>query len=156
MKKVFLALGSNVGNRKENIEKAIELLGEKISNIKTAKIYKTKPVGVENQPEFLNTAIVGFTELEPEKLLEFTKSVEKKVGRVYRFRWGPREIDIDILFYEDLIIKTKELTIPHPRIQERDFVLKPLLDLEPDFVHPVLKKTIKEIYTELKEFSIIA
>ncbi len=149
MKKIFLGLGSNVGKREKNIEKAVNLLSEKISNIKVANLYLTKPVGVENQPDFINTALVGFTDLSPEELLKFVKSVEKKVGRIYRFRWGPREIDIDILFYEGVVLDKKDLVIPHPRIQEREFVLKPLMDLEPEFVHPVFNLTIEELYQRL-------
>ncbi len=149
MKKVFLALGSNVGNREENIRRAVELLKEKIFDIKIANLYKTAPVGVEEQPEFLNTAIVGYTDLTPQELLKFVKDIEKKVGRIKRFRWGPREIDIDILFYENIVVEEKELIIPHPRIQEREFVLRPLLDLEPDFVHPKLGLSVKELYKRL-------
>nr|WP_297890138.1 2-amino-4-hydroxy-6-hydroxymethyldihydropteridine diphosphokinase [Sulfurihydrogenibium sp.] len=150
LNRVFLGLGSNLGNREENLKKAIELLSEKINIIKLSKIYETKPVGVENQPDFLNMALIGETDIDHISMFSFIKEVEKKVGRVERYRWGPREIDIDILFYNDLIFHSENLQIPHPRLHERDFVLKPLMDLNPDFVHPVLKKSIKEIYKDLK------
>ncbi|WP_297453462.1 2-amino-4-hydroxy-6-hydroxymethyldihydropteridine diphosphokinase [Persephonella sp.] len=155
MKKIFLALGSNIGNRQENINQAIRFLSKEITDIKRAPIYESKAVGYEDQPDFLNTVISGYTDLSPEELLNFVKKVEKQTGRIKRFRWGPREIDIDIIFYGNLVIEKDNLIIPHPRIQERDFVLKPLCDLEPEFIHPVLKKTVLELLNNLKEKSII-
>jgi len=149
MIKVFLALGSNLGNKKKHINEAIKLLKKKVNDIKVAKFYETKPQYYEEQGTFINTVLVGFTNLAPKDLLYFIKEVEIQIGRKKRFRFGPREIDIDILFYGDLIYKDENLIIPHPLLQERGFVLKPLLDLEPDFVHPVLKKTVKELYEEL-------
>ncbi len=157
MNKVFLGLGSNVGDRKKNIKEAINLLSREIKNVKIAKIYISKAVGYEEQANFLNTVISGYTSLDVEQFFKFIKDVEKKVGRKYRFRWGPREIDIDILFFDDLVYESETLKIPHPRIQERDFVLKPLIDLEENLIHPVFKKTVKSLFNELKEdeFSII-
>ena len=155
MEKIFLALGSNIGNRQENINQAIRFLSKEITDIKQAPIYESKAVGYENQPDFLNTVISGYTDLSPEELLNFVKKVEKQTGRIKRFRWGPREIDIDILFYGNIVVEKDNLIIPHPRIQERDFVLKPLCDLEPEFLHPVLKKTVLELLNNLKEKSII-
>lgn len=149
MTKVFLALGSNLGNKKQYINEAIELLKKQINDIEVAKFYETKPQYYKEQDTFVNTVIAGFTNLNPKELLHFIKDVEKQIGRKKRFHFGPREIDIDILFYDDLIYKDENLAIPHPLLQERGFVLKPFLDLEPDFVHPVLKKTIKELYAEL-------
>ena len=148
MHKVFLALGANVGNRERNINLSIKLLKEKIKNVRLAPIYESKAVGYKDQANFLNTALLGFTALSPLELLDFIKKVEKKVGRIKRFKWGPREIDIDILFYENLIYKEDKLQIPHPRLHERDFVLQPLLDLEPQFEHPVFKKTVKKLLEE--------
>ncbi|WP_457641478.1 2-amino-4-hydroxy-6-hydroxymethyldihydropteridine diphosphokinase [Persephonella sp.] len=155
MEIVFLGLGSNVGDRKKNILKAIFFLEDKIHVMKIGKIYISKAVGYENQPDFFNTVICGKTDLSPEDLFNFIKNVEKKVGRIERFRWGPREIDIDILFYGERILKSNNLTIPHPRIHERDFVLKPLMDIDQNFRHPVFNKSIKELYSEVKDFSII-
>lgn len=149
MTKIFLALGSNLGDKKQHIEEALELLKKQIKDIKVAKFYETKPQYYEEQNTFINTVIVGLTNLNPKELLHFIKDVEKEIGRKKRFHFGPREIDIDILFYDDLIYKEENLVIPHPLLQEREFVLKPLMDLEPDFVHPVLKKTVKELYEEL-------
>lgn len=147
---IFLGLGANVGDKKANIKKAVELLKGKITNIIVAPIYETKPWGFKEQDNFLNTAIKGNTYLSPLELFKFVKDVEKKVGRVERFKWGPREIDIDILFYDNLVYKDSDLNIPHPYLHERDFVLKPLMDLDPDFVHPVLKKAISKLYKSLR------
>jgi len=146
---IFLALGANVGNKKEHIKKAIDLLSEKITSIQRAPLYETRAVGYTNQDNFVNTAIAGDTVLKPEELLLFVKSIEKKIGRIYRFHWGPREIDIDILFYGNSVLNKENLVIPHPRLHERDFVLKPLRELDATFVHPLLKKTIRELYDML-------
>ena len=151
MHQIFLALGSNIENRKQHIETAIVLLREKVHDITVAPLYETKPRYFENQYNFLNTVLSGFTDLEPQELLQFTKTVQKKVGRVERFRNGPREIDIDILFYDNVVYKDEVLEIPHPGIQERDFVLQPFSDIDPDFSHPVLKKTIRELLDTLQE-----
>lgn len=149
MNKIYVAIGANMGDRKANITRAIELLKEKINDIQLAPIYETKAFGVTNQPNFYNTALAGKTELMPEELLKFVKEVEKRVGRVARYRWGPREIDVDIIFYNGLILKSEQLTIPHPGITERFFVLKPLSDLAPNLVHPVLHKSISELLSQL-------
>ena len=151
MTDIFLALGSNIDNRKQHIETAIVLLREKVQDITVAPLYETKPRYFEDQQNFLNTVLRGFTDLEPRELLQFTKAVQKEVGRIDRFRNGPREIDIDILFYDNVVYKDEELEIPHPRLQERDFVLQPFSDINPDFSHPVLKKTIKELLVTLPE-----
>jgi len=145
MHTIFLALGSNIGDQESQINQAVELLKVKIADIVVAPLYRSKAVGVTNQPDFVNTALIGKTELTPLELLEFVKTVEQQVGRVYRYHWGPREIDIDIIFFDDVILKTDVLEIPHPRMQERDFVLRPLLDLSPTLVHPVFKKRLSEL-----------
>ena len=118
---------------------------EKVCDITIAPLYETKPRYFEDQQNFLNTVLSGYTDLEPRELLQFTKAVQTEVGRVERFRNGPREIDIDILFYDNVVYKDDELEIPHPRLQERDFVLQPFSDINPDFSHPVLKMTIIEL-----------
>ena len=151
MEIIFLALGSNIENRKQHVETAIGLLREKVYDITVAPLYETKPRYFEDQQNFLNTVLRGFTDLEPRELLLFTKAVQKEVGRVERFRYGPREIDIDILFYGNKVYKDEDLEIPHPRLQERDFVLQPFADLNPNFLHPVLKKTIKALLDTLPE-----
>jgi len=151
MEIIFLALGSNVENRKQYIETAINLLREKVHDIVVAPLYETKPRYFEDQQNFLNTVLRGYTELEPWELLQFTQTVQQEVGRVERFRNGPREIDIDILMYDQIVYKDEGLEIPHSRLQERDFVLQPFADINPDFLHPVLKKTIKELLDALPQ-----
>ena len=139
MVKIYLALGSNVGDREENINRAISLLSEKIKNIKVASFYETEPVGYTKQNKFINTALEGYTELSPLELLKFCQKVEKKVGRIYRFKWGPREIDIDILLYGDLKINSPDLKVPHPLMLDREFVMKPLKELNPDIEDFIIK-----------------
>ncbi|HEX8965184.1 MAG TPA: 2-amino-4-hydroxy-6-hydroxymethyldihydropteridine diphosphokinase, partial [Patescibacteria group bacterium] len=139
------------GNKKENMAKAIALLGEKVRVVKKASLYETKPWGYTEQENFINSVIMGETDATPEELLQFIKQIEKEVGRQKRFTNGPREIDIDILFYDDLIIHTPSLTIPHALLHVRDFVLQPLCDIAPDFVHPVLHKTIRQLLQEVPE-----
>lgn len=146
---VFLALGSNLGDRKTYLNKAIQLIEGSFQHVRIAPFIETKPVGVTDQPDFLNTVLVGFTELKPLELLDFVKGIENKVGRQATYRWGPREIDIDIIFYDDLVLQTEVLEIPHPRMQERRFVLEPLMKLEPEFVHPKLCTSIKNLYTKI-------
>jgi len=151
MNTIYLALGSNVGNKKLNIKNAVDALKMHITNIKVAELYETKPMYFEEQDRFVNTVIKGETDLKPEELLKFVKTIEKELGRQKRFRNGPREIDIDILFYDQLKLENSVLILPHPRIKEREFVLKPFIDLDPEFIHPVLKKTMQEIYNELMQ-----
>ena len=155
MTKVYIGLGSNVGNREENIRKAITYLSEKIKNIQISRFYISKAVGYEKQNDFINAVIGGETDLSPIQLLSFCQTVEKKVGRIYRFKWGPREIDIDILLYGNEIIKLPNLEIPHPYMLQRDFVLQPLLDIAPNLIDPISKKPLKEYLQNLKEKSII-
>src|SRR5438874_9321449 len=151
MEIIFLALGSNIENRKQHVETAIGLLREKVCDITVAPLYETKPRYFEDQQNFLNTVLRGFTDLEPRELLQFTKTVQQEVGRVERFRYGPREIDIDILFYDNVVYKDEELEIPHPQLQDRDVVLEAFADISPDFPHPVLKKTISELLDALRD-----
>lgn len=149
MSTVYLALGSNVGDSAAAIEQAVFLLGEKITNIRQAPLYHSKAAGFTDQPDFLNTAVCGQTELTPRELLAFCQATEVAVGRIRRFHWGPREIDIDILLYDDLVIDEPDLSIPHARLLERDFMLRPLLDLNPDAQDPRTKQLLKEVLKSL-------
>jgi 2-amino-4-hydroxy-6-hydroxymethyldihydropteridine diphosphokinase len=146
---VYLALGSNVGDSAQYVSKAIELLGSPLDEIKQAPIYLSKAIGYTDQANYLNTAISGRTVLSPQELLDAIDEIEQQVGRVKRFRWGPREIDIDIIFYGDQILETEALTIPHPGFRERDFVLQPLVNLNSEMVDPISHKTVKQLLDRL-------
>ena len=151
-KKVFLGLGSNVGDREEYIEQACFLLN-KIPGVKILKRssnYETEAVGTGDQPPFLNSAVVIETGLSPHKLLEKTQEIESTLGRERGVEWGPRTIDIDILMYDDLIVSDDKLQIPHPMLHERIFVLLPLAEIAGNVVHPTIEKTIGDLYEEKK------
>ena len=134
----YLGLGSNLGDRRANIERALELLGEEptIKVIRVSSFYETEPVGYTDQPDFINAVACVETELPPRELLRAIMSVETKMGRVRTIRWGPRVIDIDILMYDDQQVDEEGLQIPHPRMMERKFVLEPLAEIAPDLVLP--------------------
>jgi 2-amino-4-hydroxy-6-hydroxymethyldihydropteridine diphosphokinase len=142
---VYLALGSNLGDRRENLRQAVAALTPQVDVRTKSHIYETDPWGFEDQPKFLNMAVKGLTYLEPEPLLRHLKRLEVALGRQATFPNGPRTIDIDILFFGDRILNTPELTLPHPRLHERGFVLLPLMDLAPDLVHPLFNKSIRDL-----------
>ena len=142
---VYLALGSNLGNRFENLKEAISSLSPQMTVKSKSHVYETLPWGYEDQPKFLNQVLKTETYLQPEPLLKHIKRLEIALGRKASFQNGPRLIDIDILFYDDLILNTPLLTIPHPRLHERGFVLLPLMDLAPDLIHPLTKKSVREM-----------
>ncbi len=149
--KVYLGIGSNIGDRKRNCLEAVEALKEAgVSIRRVSSLYETEPWGYEKQPRFLNMAVEGETELSPLSLLKKIKEIEQNLGRQESFRWGPREVDIDILFYNSLVVNEPELKIPHPYIHKREFVLKPLKEIAPELVHPVLGETITELLEQLK------
>jgi 2-amino-4-hydroxy-6-hydroxymethyldihydropteridine diphosphokinase len=144
----YLGLGSNIENKEEHLNQAITLIKDFYTVKAISPVYLTEPVGLPDQDWFLNCVVEIETDVDPHTLLLKIKSIEKKLGRKKTVRNGPRSIDIDILFYGDLVIQTKQLVIPHPRLQERLFVLQPLLDLNPCFIDPVSHKTIQELYDE--------
>jgi len=144
---VYIGLGSNIGDRNRYMEEALLLIAKECNASIIAKsgVKETKPVDYEDQPDFLNQVIKIKTELTPMDLLSALKKIESDVGRVYRFSKGPREIDIDILLYDDIIIDSDILKLPHPEIFKRDFILEHLLELDPHLIEPVSKKKYSEV-----------
>lgn len=146
---VFLGLGSNLGRREETLNRALHLLEPHLSDMRVSSLYETEPVGFLDQPRFLNAVCTGTTELYPAALLRVVLGVEASLGRERKERWGPRVIDIDILLYSDMVLKTEELTIPHPRLVERAFVLVPLVELAPEYLHPALGTSMTSLLAAL-------
>lgn len=150
--RVFIGLGSNVGDREEYIEQACFLIGKikGIELIKRSSNYETEPEGDSDQPSFINAAVELKTELPPAKLMDHFQHIENTLGREKDIEWGPRTIDIDLLFYGNLITSEDNLQIPHPLLHNRLFVLEPMREIAPNFSHPALEKTINELYEEKK------
>ena len=146
---VFIALGTNLGNRAENLNAAREALPPEVNVIACSPVYETPPWGYADQPSFLNQVVQAETDLPPYGLLVYLKQLEIGMGREETVRYGPRIIDLDILFYDDMVLETPALTIPHPRLVERAFVLVPLADLAPELRHPKLGKTVNELREEI-------
>lgn len=142
---VYLALGSNLGDRLANLKQAIASLSPQIEVKAKSRVYETPPWGYTDQPAFLNQVLKGNTYVEPGPLLKHLKRLEVALGRVPSFQNGPRLIDIDILFYDELVLDTPPLILPHPSLHERGFVLLPMMYIAPDLVHPVKKKSIREL-----------
>jgi len=142
---VYFGLGSNLGDRQYNLDRALDFLSQRLRVEKVSSVYDTEPLGNTNQPRFLNRVCQVSTGLEPLALLTLIKGIESKMGRLPHTSNLPRPIDIDILFYGDQVIENPKLVIPHPRLTERAFVLIPLAEIAPDLVHPVTGKTINEL-----------
>ena len=142
---VYLALGSNIGNRAVNLKEAIASLSPQMEVKAKSRVYETPPWGYAEQEKFLNQVVMVKTYLKPEPLLKHLKRLEVALGRKASFQNGPRLIDIDILFYDDLVFESSALVIPHPHVHERGFVLLPMLDIAPDFVHPVKQKSVRDM-----------
>lgn len=146
---VYLALGSNMGNRLSNLKAAVLNLTPQMTVKQKSSVYETPPWGFTEQDAFLNQVVKVTTYLEPEPLLRHLKRMETALGRVPNFQNGPRVIDIDILFFDKMIINTPPLVVPHPRLHERAFVLVPLAEIEPDFIHPILQRPINKILEDV-------
>lgn len=151
--KAFIALGSNLGNKKDNLMNAIELLnksdGCKVINV--SNFYETKPVGYLDQEDFLNGAVELKTLLTPEELMDRLMNIEKELKRERVIKWGPRTIDLDIIYFDDLISYDEKVILPHPRMQDRLFVLKPLSDIAPYYFHPILKQRTIDLIKKCEE-----
>jgi 2-amino-4-hydroxy-6-hydroxymethyldihydropteridine diphosphokinase len=152
MNKTYLLLGSNLGNSQKQLEVAKKHISIKMGEIlRLSSYYSTLAWGNTNQPDFLNQVIIIDNKLSPEQTMETILDIEIKMGRIRTEKNAPRIIDIDILFYNKEIINTKNLIIPHPLMQERNFVMHPLNELSPNFIHPILKKNIHSLFLSCKD-----
>ncbi len=143
--KLYIALGSNLGDRQANLQAAIQALPPRVHVLRLSPIYVTTPWGYRDQPDFLNMVLQAETDLSPKQIMVYLKDLEALLGRQVTFKNGPRVIDLDLLFYDDLVLENNGLTIPHAGMAERAFVLVPLADLAPDFIHPVHQQTVKSL-----------
>ena len=150
--KAYLSLGSNMGDKRYYIDEAIDRLDRdaKTKVLKVASFIETEPYGNVDQDDFLNTAVEISTLHSPRELLQLANGIEKHLGRVRTVHWGPRTIDIDIVLYEDKVIRTEELTIPHKEMHMREFVLRPLCEIAPTIMHPIINKNVYQLYMENK------
>ena len=152
---VFIGIGANLGDRANTLQRAVSILHaeSKVSVVALSSVYETDPIGVVDQPKFLNAAVSLDTDLPARDLLNYLLDIEKDFGRVRKTRWGPRTLDLDILLYRDAVIDEPGLTVPHSYLHQREFVLAPLCDLAPDVTHPVLAQSLQSLFSSLPEES---
>jgi 2-amino-4-hydroxy-6-hydroxymethyldihydropteridine diphosphokinase len=155
MAKIVLALGGNLGDRQANLHSALQKLQAFVKLHQISSLYETEPVGYADQPWFFNAVCVGETNLTPGDLLVHLKTLERTMGRLGGPRFGPRPVDIDILFYDELVMDTPDLQIPHPRFAQRAFVLQPLAEVLPSFVDPRSGKSASQLLHELNQHEIV-
>ena len=149
-RKIFLSIGTNIGDRKKNIEQALDGLLNIMRFEGISAVYETPPWGpVQDQPSFYNLCISGYTNLKPHEFLDAIKDLEKRIGRLDGLRWGPRLIDVDLLFYENVQLVSDRLIIPHKEITGRAFVLIPLNEIAPDLIHPALNQSVSSLLSQL-------
>jgi 2-amino-4-hydroxy-6-hydroxymethyldihydropteridine diphosphokinase len=153
MTRAFILAGTNLGDRKANLEFARKSLADRAIVVRFSSCFETEPVGYWDQPWFLNQAIELETELSPHDLLLFCQSIEASCGRVRSFPNAPRTLDLDILLFGDAVISDKDLVVPHPRLHKRRFALEPLAQISPDTIHPLLKKSIRRLLDECPDSS---
>lgn len=153
---VFIGVGANIGPVRENFARALRSMEECARVVAVSSLYESDPVGPQDQPRFTNAVVKAETELSPFELLGRLKTIEKEIGRKKTTRWGPRVMDLDIIFYGDLVISTDSLVIPHPRAHERRFVLEPLLEIEPAAWHPVKDMAVRDICSGLGDSQAIS
>ena len=152
LEKIYLHTGSNLGQKEQHLDQARQLIDQNIGQVTAqSQVYETEAWGLPDQPNFVNQALEVETALSPDELITRILSIEQKMGRIRSEKWTARLIDIDIIFYSDKIIKTEKLTIPHPFMHERNFVLIPLVEIAGDFIHPELQTSIKELYERSKD-----
>ncbi len=148
---LYLGIGSNLGDRKENLRVARERIATELGPVRrVSSLYETPPWGITDQPDFLNQALEVHTTLNPEAVLQIILAIEQDMGRQRLRKWGERLIDIDILLYDDLVLVSEQLTIPHPFLHERDFVLAPLTEIAPLVLHPVLRESIQQLFSKFE------
>ncbi len=147
---IYLGLGTNLGDRLANLQHAREALPPEVRVLRASSIYETEPWGYRDQPAFLNQVLEGTTQLSPSALLQYLRAIEIKMGRQSTFRYGPRLVDLDILFYGDQVVDLPGLAIPHPHLAERAFVLVPLAEIAPELRHPASQQTIKEMLAAIE------